>query len=283
MSEKCAVIVNSCDAYEVLWEPFFLVMREKWVDMDYEIILNTETKSFSMEGLNIRTLQLGEETEERQWGKRLLETLEHIDAEYIINLFDDFILESQVDVKRIEQCFDWMEANKKIAVFYLMNIPQPNKKDKTFEGFDLVPQGQNYRLNSAPAIWRKEKLMEFTGAKDTPWAWEFFGSTRTYHTDDLFYCVSKGVQPIYEYAHELGGAIHRGRWVKSVIEPVVEKYHLDIDLGERGFEDENGNLKGHSLKWKIEFFWLGYKMVGKDAWLMLHRMIKTKIKSRIRK
>lgn len=283
MSRKYTIVVNSCDAYEVLWEPFFLLLRDQWKDSDCNIILNTETKSFALDGLNIKTLQLGVETKERQWGRRFLETLENVNTEYVINLFDDFLLESQVDSKRIEQCISWMEENKKIAVFYLMNIPQMNKKDSTYEGFDLVPQGQNYRLNSAPAIWRTEKLMEFTGEQDTPWAWEFFGSTRTYHTDDLFYCVSKEEQPIYRYAHKLGGAIHRGKWVQSVIEPVIEKYNLDIDLEKRGFEDEKGNLQGHTLRWKIDFFRLGYKMVGKDAWFLLKRMVKMKLKGQLRK
>lgn len=283
MKPKCTILVNSCDAYEVLWKPFFLVLRDKWKDLNYNIVLNTETKEFSLDGLEITTLSLGPETSERQWGKRLLETLEHIDTEYVINLFDDFILESPVDQNRIEQCLDWMEEHREIAVFYLMNIPQPNQEDSRFPGFDIVPQGQNYRLNSAPAIWCKEKLMEFTGEHDTPWAWEFFGSTRTYHTEDLFYCINKETQPVYEYAHKLGGAIHRGKWVRSVIEPVVEKYHLDIDLEERGFEEENGTLVGHSLKWKIDFFRLGYKMVGRDAWMMLRRMVALKFKKLVRK
>lgn len=283
MKHKCTILVNSCDAYEVLWKPFFFVLRDSWKNLDYKIILNTETKHFSMEGLDITTLSLGEENPDRQWGKRLLETLEQIDTEYVINLFDDFILEASVEQHRIEQCLEWMEKDQNIAVFYLMNIPQPNQNDNRFTGFDLVPQGQNYRLNSAPAIWRRKKLMEFTGEQDTPWAWEFFGSTRTYHTNDVFYCIDRDTQPIYQYANKLGGAIHRGKWVKSVIKPVVEKYHLDIDLEERGFEEENGALAGHSLKWKIDFFKLGYKMVGKDAWIMLRRMVKVKLKNRLRK
>lgn len=278
MSKKYTILVNSCDAYEDLWEPFFLVLKDRWNLKNCDIVLNTETKSFEMDGLNIRTLNLGEENKDYQWGGRLIETLKHIETKYVLSLFDDFILEKDIIDDKIEQCIKWMEENEKIAVFYLMNIPQPNKKDITYEGFDLVPDNQDFRLNSAPAIWRKEKLMSYTKEVDSPWGWEYFGSVRTFHTDDLFYCVSKDVEPIYYYSQELGGAVHRGKWVKSVIEPVVMKYQLPLDLSKRGFEDENGNVTKHTFKKKMEFFALGYRMIGFKAITMLFRYIKIKMK-----
>lgn len=276
--DKYVILVNSCDAYEELWTPFFKVLKDNWKNLNCEIILNTETKKFNMEGMNIRTFELGAERKGYQWGGRLRATLREVKSEYVISLFDDFILETKVDIRRLQQCLDWMEKDKKIAAFYLMTLPQPNQPDDKYEGFDLVPQGQNYRLNSAPAIWRKEKLMEYTGDIDTPWAWEFFGSTRTYHTGDTFYCVKKGNDPIYNYNHRMGGAIHRGKWVRSVIEPVIEKYELQLNLSKRGFEDEVTLGKRHSLKWKLQFFYLGYKMVGKNMFVMLYRMVKVKIR-----
>lgn len=277
MTSNYTIVVNSCDAYEVLWVPFFKVLKERWKALDCDIVLNTETKSFTMEGLNIRSLHLGKETKENQWGGRLINTLEAINTKYVISLFDDFILESDVNIEKIDKCLSWMEENEKIAAFYLINIPQKNQPDKTYEGFDLVPQGQDYRLNSAPAIWRREKLIQFTGRIDTPWAWETFGSTRTFHTNDLMYCVKKGVLPIYDYQQQLGGAIHRGKWVRSVIEPVVDRYALDIDLNERGFDDENAGTK-YTLKWKINFFRQGFRMVGMDALIVLYHMLAIKLK-----
>ena len=277
MSKDYTILVNSCDAYEDLWEPFFLVLKDRWNLGNCDIVLNTETKSFEIDGLNIRTLNLGKENKEYQWGGRLLETLKCIETKYVISLFDDFILENDVNVDKIEQCISWMDENEKIAVFYLMNIPQPNRRDNTYSGFDLVPDEQDFRLNSAPAIWRKEKLMSYTKKVDSPWGWECFGSVRTYNTEDLFYCVSKDVEPIYCYSQKLGGAVHRGKWVKSVIEPVVEKYKLSLDLSKRGFEDENGNVTKHSFKTKIQFLVLGYRMIGFKAITMLFRYIKIKL------
>ena len=278
MSKDYAILVNSCDAYEDLWEPFFLVLKDRWNLENCDIVLNTETKAFRMDGLNIRTLNLGTENKDYQWGGRLIETLKHIETKYVLSLFDDFILENDVNVDKMEQCIRWMDENEQIAVFYLMNIPQPNEKNTTYEGFDLVPNGQDYRLNSAPAIWRRERLMSYTKKVDSPWGWEYFGSVRTFRTDDLFYCVAKDAAPIYCYSQKLGGAVHRGKWVKSVIEPVVQKYQLSLDLSKRGFEDEEGNATKHSFKTKLRFFALGYRMIGFEAVTMLFRYIKIKLK-----
>lgn len=116
--DKIALLVNSCDKYEDLWAPFFTLLKKYW-NPEYPIVLNTESKDFNFEGLNIKTLKLFE-NKNVEWSERLRITLENIDSEYVITLLDDFFLEKSVDNNKINQCVKWMDENQNIAAFYFV-------------------------------------------------------------------------------------------------------------------------------------------------------------------
>lgn len=51
---RVTLLVNSCDAYADLWQPFFTLLKRYFVPLPAEILLNTETKDFAFDGLNLR-------------------------------------------------------------------------------------------------------------------------------------------------------------------------------------------------------------------------------------
>lgn len=63
--EDCSLLVNSCDAYCDTWKPFFLILNNRWKNLNIPIYLNTENKKFEMENLDIRTINF---TKKAEWG-----------------------------------------------------------------------------------------------------------------------------------------------------------------------------------------------------------------------
>ncbi|WP_207238772.1 hypothetical protein [Pseudomonas sp. MPR-R2A6] len=279
----CTIIINSCDSYEDVWLPFFSAFKDMWPDCDCKIILNTEHKSFSFEGLQIVTLNLSPAEGKKPWGWRLRKSLSLVDTEFVVSLFDDFILEAPVNKEKLALCIQEMKNNTKISVFYFNNIPDINTPEPKYDGFELIGQRNDYRLNSAPAIWKTQKLLRFTGELDSPWAWEFFGSARTYHSSDQFYCAQGEKENTFIYNYKLGGAIRRGKWVSSVITPVIKKYNIPLDLEQRGVASESLSDGKYSLKWKLDFFLLGFKMIGFDAFIFLYRVLVKKLSKRFKR
>lgn len=278
LNESCAMIVNSCDAYADVWELFFCALKDNWADCDIEIFLNTEKKVFKFDGLRLNEVNAYQEAMmEKPWGGRLLETLKSINKEFVISLFDDFVLEGEVNVGKIKQCISWMKNDENIAVFYFNNIPGGNTDDGLSPEFELLGKRNDYRLNSAPAIWRRKRLMAFTGEIDNPWAWEFFGSARTYSEKDLFYCAKVTNEDTFIYNYSLGGAIRRGKWVSSIVVPLIKKYNLHIDFNKRGIAGESLDQGKYSLRWKIDFFIIGFRMIGLKVSIFLYRIFKKKI------
>lgn len=274
---NCTIVVNTCDAYSDIWELFFKAFDDCWKGCEYEVVLNTEKLSYNAKC--IKTHNFIENSSLDNWGKRLKKTLQDIDSQYIIMLYDDFILEANVNQKKIKKCIDWLDCkdNKNICAFYFSTTNNKNTDDKKFDGFERLPVKADYKLNSAPAIWRKKALLKFIQHTDSPWAWEFFGSYRAYNENSIFYSLKKGEEDIYPYSYLMGGAIYRGKWVLKVVIPLIEKYKININLSKRGITKGIGKENKRSLKWKIDFFIIGYKMIGLGVLLFIFRTIKKKI------
>lgn len=284
MKTNITFLVNSCDSYEDLWEPFFLSLEKYWIGFDCPIILNTETKKFTFNALDIAC----NGSSHIKWGGRFLDNLKKIKTEYVINFFDDYLIKKNVDVSRIRDCIALLDQNNDASVCYLVDITKHKGVDQLTKNksgaeviqpqnsnFQLIPQSQNYRLNSAPAIWRVSDLIKFTNPDDTPWVWEFFGSARTYKTKKKFFCIGKDKCDIVSYVNDggMGGAIHRGEWLISAVEFIEEDLGLQIkDKTLRPIKISAEN-QPHSFQWKIKFLIDGFKAVGFDALIFVYRSI----------
>jgi hypothetical protein len=273
------IIVNTCDAYEDVWELFFRAFEEYWPGCRYKIVLNTERKQRNIAGnSSVHIHNFYSSIGYDMWGLRLKQTLNACDSEYVLMLYDDFILEDFVNQTKITNCINWLNDNLDVVVFYFTNIAvNRNVDDVRFEGFELIPKRGDYKLNSAPAIWRRKVLLKYIEDYDNPWAWEFFGSYRTYGSADLFYCAKKEHENIYPYNYAMGGAIYRGKWVGQIVLPLIEKYNLHINVSERGLVDEVQKNSNRSLRWKVDFLLLGFRMINFGVFLYIYRILKKRL------
>ena len=233
---KCTILVNSCDSYEDLWNPFFKCLTENWKNIPYEIVLNTETKAYKCEYCPVTTFQLYKNNKVA-WGKRLIDTLKKIKSKYVIMLLDDFFLQSPVDTKTLNQCIKWMDKDENIAVFSFWRTRGKNIKSEKYANFEKRPVDGEYRFNCQAAIWRRDRLIKFIRKHESPWDWELLGSIRSRRYKDEFYSSIEGTPHVFDYY--TGGVIHRGKWIIGAITPIIERYNLKIDLNQRGYQEED--------------------------------------------
>lgn len=236
MAERCTLLVNSCDAYEDLWVPFFTILMHRWKPIPYPIVLNTESKSFSFPNLSIRTFQFYDEKDSIPWGERLIKTLQHIDTEYVLCMLDDFFLLEDVDQARIDECMRWMDEDHNIAVFSFWRTRQPNIRDNRYPHFEKRPQNGKYRFNCQAAIWRRDKLLQYIRPHESPWEWEIYGSIRSRRYKESFYSAIEGEPYIMTYSI-LGCGLIRGKWARGT-EEVFRKYNIQMDFSVRGFKTD---------------------------------------------
>jgi len=279
--KKLTVLVNSCDAYSDVWPFFFSALNEYWPDRKVKVVLNIESKTPDL-GENIVVSNFESKDLNDSWGLRLIESLKKIETEYVLAVYDDFVLEGFIDNLELNEIILKMDSDVDIAAVYLTKLGLKTKENtclmcdrKEGNKYVLLDDKVDYRLNSSPAIWRRKDLLDYTGVFDNPWAWEVFGTFRTFRDGKKLYCPGEKEEDIFKYNYNKGGAIYRGKWVRDVVVDKNEKYSLNVDFSERGFSVENGHEK-RSLKWKIDFILLGYKMVGLKVFNFIYRTFKSK-------
>jgi hypothetical protein len=277
-SERCVVVVNSCDAYADVWPLFFAAFKDRWPHCPFPLVVNTESLDAAAPGLRVSSHVMAPHEQSSPWGARLLSTLKDQSSEYVLMLFDDFVLEEPVEGEAIDRCLGWMDADPSISVFYLSHVPGAVRPESTYPGFEAIPRLTNYRLNSAPALWRRQHLIELTREDDNPWIWELFGTSRTFLHRGRYFCARPGQETVYRYNYTMGGAIYRGKWVPQVAGPLIERYGLGIDMRVRGITDERGAPR--TLSEKLRMLAQGFRASGLLAPVIVWLLLLTKLRAR---
>ena len=232
--EKLTVLVNSCDAYEDTWYPMFKLLKKYWPDRKYPIVLNTETKQYDFEDMNIKTINL-DTKKNVSWSYRLKSVLKKIDSEYILFLLDDFFLEKKVDQKEIDKIIKYMDEDSNIAVFSFNYVEKNDYEDvesKKYPGFKLRNKKGPYRFNCQAAIWRRDVLIKALRNHESAWDWELIGNRRSRRMKYDFYTLCESTDMIFKYDYHKIGVV-RGRWSLPNTEDFLKKEGIKIDYSIR--------------------------------------------------
>lgn len=278
-NDKLTIVVNTCDAYSDVLTIFFAALKLHWPDCTYPIVINTEKNNcYGFDGVTVHNFSSDSGRDE--WGARLISTLESIDSEFVLMLYDDYILESAVSRDRFESALELLKQQTSASVVYLTSVGFSSvRNDGESSHFSVVKDYSEYRLNSAPAIWRRSDLLDYTGKQDNPWAWEVFGSYRTFGNGKVFYCPPAASDDVFIYNHRKGGAIYRGKWVREVVDVIERTLPVNIDYDLRGFSSVVRNEK-RSLNWKLNFLKTGYQMIGVKVLFFISRYVRAKLNDR---
>lgn len=236
---KISILVNSCDSYEDLWDPFFKLLS-KYFSNDFDVYLNIEEKTPSIENVKVLNFPRNE-----SWGKRFRNAIKQIDSEYIIILLDDFFLRQKVNVDEIMKCAKRLDEQRDIACFYFNDTGKRFTKefvdDFTFSDYLLAKKGAHYVYNLQPALWRKEDLYINIQDFESPWSWEVLGSK--YQTSNSkFYFLKPACSRVFDYGYNANGmGVFRGKWVMNDVQPLFDKEGIEVDYSKRGPYKANDN------------------------------------------
>lgn len=232
------IFVNTSDNFDDCWDPFFKLFKLYWPDCPYPIVLNTELKDYSYEGLNIQCtkVSLGEH-KKLGWSECLIRALDGIDSTYILYLQEDYFLEAPVRADVLKSILAEMKLLSIGAVrllgadgvgpFHQINSPLIVEVDK----------GAKWRLSLQAALWKKSVLCSLVRKHETPWQLESYGSFRTRRLKDKICSVNREIfftkeSEIFPYSPT---GVVAGKWVKEIVEPLFAKHNIDIDFSFRGF------------------------------------------------
>jgi len=258
---NCTLFVNSCDAYESVWFPFFELIKTYWKDCPYDVALCTETKKYVHDGLNIKILN-SKYADNYSWSEKLYDNLSAINTKYVFLMLEDFFLQDDVDQNELNKCQKWMDENPNIACFYFKKL-KGSYKECEYDNYFEVTKDLIYRL-SIQGLWNREILMSFIDFSENPWDFEIKGSNRIKKSSNkLFYCHKYSLPHPFDYENSPlkpvpfilgesnGYGITRGKWLWNN-HIIFDKLNIKVDYNALGIQscpsEEWLKKKGHLIK-----------------------------------
>lgn len=235
---NCTVLVNSCDKYEDLWDPFFYLFKKFWGKCPYEVVLNTEKISRDDFPIKVNILN----SNNKYWGGRLIDVLNNINTEYVFLLLDDYFLVDNVRSEVIGNCLDLMSVDRNIgSIRFSSSIYEihqsKNLREYADSGYFHLNKGE-WKCNFAPAIWRKDTLLKFLRPWESIWGFEKWGSIRTRRYQEFVLKDSFFDSPVFPIAFSKGNrfasAVVNGKWVLELVDPLFRKHNIQVNYNRLG-------------------------------------------------
>lgn len=215
-----SILILSCDSYEDIWRPFFILKERYWKFCPYETYIATESKNC----LYAESLK-----HTGAWTKRIRESLQDIPTKYVLILCEDFFIRERVDDVRIGRCIDNMTDD--IATFSFEKEYDPTLPCE-FDGFRLKPNKSRYLNSCQTSLWDREKLIERLQEDTSAWGWEYttVDSPYKHYVNSSDFIIDYG----YKHYGDWFG-IRKGKWVQEDVIPLFEKEGIEMDFAIRGF------------------------------------------------
>jgi hypothetical protein len=235
-NSKYTVLVNSCDAFEDCWHPFFHLFATYWPDCDARIILNTETKKWSHPRLNVQCTSVQSDSARRlTWSECLLNALDQIRTPLVLYFQEDYFLNCAVRSDVVNRAADFMIRNSEVKHVALTKHGSHGPYEPYHvDWLKTISQRAKYRISTQAALWRVDTLRSYLAPEENGWMFEIYGTWRSWRRPDCFLCAAFDLESggaAIDYPHT---GIIKGKWLPD-IQPLFESHGLRMDFSERGF------------------------------------------------
>lgn len=178
------ILVGSCDRYSFLWDFFFRIYYEKFIDIDVQIKLISETIKY--DNPNIETILCGNVS----YTKCIETALNNIETGYVMWLQEDYIFTDIITSTELNKYMVYIESNK-LDRFGLHENSKYYTTKKLPNGYFKMLNTSDYLISMQVSIWDKMFLKSLIVADESPWSFELNGSNRIKNTNTNIQFVEK--------------------------------------------------------------------------------------------
>jgi hypothetical protein len=250
---KIPILLNSTNSFADCWPPFFTLFKEYWPEFNGSIYLNAESKSYTVEGLeiipllDIRKLNLN-------WSDCLKYALDKIDDEIVLYLQEDYFFKGKVDNELVKYFYKLISSDSKIGILHLTDQSTSGPFEKTpNENLVKTSMKAPYLVSTQAAFWRKDFLLEIISKNESAWQYEQYGTKKVrllktgygiYNVNPAIYGINKKTIIPYVFT-----GIIKNKWNPEVTS-LFNQHNIFIDYNLRGFiSDQEKPLKRFSIEY----------------------------------
>ena len=245
--DNLAIVVASCDKYKSVWTPYFKLLEKYFAEAPKNIYLLVENMDIPQEVSSKWCEKLGGvniiNSTEKEWSKRIKDSLRRIDKKYILFLLEDFFLQDFVKTDDLKKAVEWMDENEAISAIRIYPFweSHTNTWPKYRDNFFVIDRNYEERVNAQATIWRKDRFEEILIDNETAWQFEILASNRSRQDPYLYLgyfepLELKGIFP-YQIAQANGYGITAGKWLWNN-EQLFQENGIDCDFSKLGIMSE---------------------------------------------
>ena len=241
-----SIFVSSSDNYSDIWDLFFDMFQKFWPEFQGKIYLQTETKDYRHDGLNIVCTKVGKH---KGFGATLHAGLDKVKEDTILFMMIDYLFMGQVNNDKIEEYFD-MFIRENVDTLRLIDDSIIN-----FENTDnpdikrCLPPAPHRFFSYQMGFWKIKSLKLMVLPHETPWSSEYYGDKRAHLLPlKLLSIKDRTLMPIY---YDARGCLHRGKWLDNAVD-FLKKENYSIDFSKRGFYDNDYQKSHWAVTWMIK-------------------------------
>jgi hypothetical protein len=228
-----SVLVQSCDKYSDLWNPFYTLFDKYWPDIPFKIFHLSETKKITKDNIESITTRPN-----AMWSEMLINALRKITSPYVLLLLEDYLLLKKVDNEKIFRLLDIAEKES-AAYIRIFPVPGPDLDHPHYSDIGVIKKNSPYSISTQATIWDRQKLLDFLEPLESAWDLEIKGSQRANLMAGDFLSLKinhhkKTEEGDYPYTY-LCTAVYKGKWMKEAIQ-LCKKEHIEVDLKYRQVE-----------------------------------------------
>lgn len=241
--KKVTILVNSCDLYEDAWDPGFKLFEIQWPNCPYDFVLNSETKKYSGEVENVRTVCYSKKC---TWTERFKYVLEQIDSPYVLFTLEDYFLLNRVNTEVFEQAVSVMDSNPKVGMICLSQTERTDIKTNQYKDDNFYSRVINEKcmIWCRICLYRREYLLKILRNHETIWEFEQYASYRARKLDYIILQQNNNKPECFPFKIKVedGYGITRRKWLPKNVE-LFKKYGIQVNYDGLGIFDVSGSSK----------------------------------------
>lgn len=232
--KKVTILVNSCDLYEDAWEPCLKLFKIQWPNCPYDFVFNSETKEYSGEAENVRTVCFNKQG---TWTERFRYVLEQIDSPYVLFTLEDYFLLNKVNSEVFEKAVSVMDNNAEVGMICLSHTDRIGVKADGYEDDNFYSRVINEKcmIWCRICLYRREYLLKLLRDHETIWEFEQYASYRAKKLNYIILQQNNNDAECFTFKVKIeeGYGITQRKWLPKNIE-LFEKHGIRVNYDRLG-------------------------------------------------
>jgi hypothetical protein len=245
--ENFTILLNSTDSFSDCWDAFFTLYRRYWREPRPKLILNSETKTYKAQDIEIINAVTESHFGHRPtWSESIAYCLKLTQSPIVLYLQEDYFLESGVNTAAIDIAIKSMLQHNIACIGLTDHGAHAPFIEGQYPKLLQVRRNARYLVNCQAALWNVRELSELLRPQENAWQFEIFGTARAQRSNRPYFVVRDmafaRLQAINAVPYIAGTGIIKGRW-NPTTKALFERNNIEFSSEPRGFYDGIGYIE----------------------------------------